>query len=424
MFKSTIPWRDPLKFLPALPEMESYCLLYSALIGEGFGRYSLLALWPQETHKGNDWQKLSAKKSWFGYLGYGLKNKLENLPEDKPSARFNLPDFWMTNYNLVATFDHFEKIITAEATSQEFIDQFAALESLPAPTLPEAPFFENLGSNMSKSGYMQKAKEVLEAIKAGEVYQANLTRKFFGEWSKPVSPVAVFNALCRYSPAPYSALIKCGVNYILSSSPEMFLDISKDGKVITKPIKGSAPRARDIEEDKRIRAELATSEKNRAENLMIVDLMRNDLSRSCEAGSIKVDSLHDITSYLTVHHMSSTILGQMQKNKTALDVVKGCFPPGSMTGAPKIKAMELCSKLEQDARGPYAGAIGMFAADGSAHLSVVIRTLLMCHKTFEFQVGGGIVADSTPEGEWQETLIKSRGISAALKLPEDELAAL
>lgn len=420
----TAAWRDPLKLLPAFAEMESGCLLYSGLIGEGFGRYSLAALWPNETVRGNGWEALDAKEHWFGYLGYGLKNALETLAEDAPSARFPLPDLWLSRYHLIARFDHFEKTLTLTATDQTYIDRFNALPNQPAPALPKTALTKNLHSNMQKSEYLDKAQRVLQAIRDGEVYQANLTRKFFGDWAEPVSAASVFNALCRVSPAPYSAYLKCGDAHILSSSPELFLDIAADGKVTTQPIKGSAPRARDLAEDKAIREQLANSEKNRAENLMIVDLMRNDLSRSCLPGSIAVERLHEITSYLTVHHMSSTITGQKATGKAAMDVVKGCFPPGSMTGAPKIQAMQLCSALERDARGVYSGAIGHFAPDGSAQLSVVIRTLLMDDKGFEFQVGGGIVSDSTPEGEWQETLIKARGLCAALHLDEAVLAAL
>lgn len=424
MHISTAPWHDPLQFLEKLPEMESFCLLYSGLIGEGFGRFSFLALYPKQTVKVNDFPSLDTTKNWLGYLGYGLKNSLEKLPQETRSQKFPMPDCWMVEYHIVACFDHFDKTITLHSSSAAYAKKFAALEPARLPNLPNTPLTKNLSSNMTKKEYMAKVEQVLEAIRAGDVYQANLTRKFYGEWAQAVSPLILFNALCRVSPAPYSALLKCGETYVLSSSPELFLEVSDKGKVTTKPIKGSAPRAKDLAEDKRIREQLAVSEKNRAENLMIVDLMRNDLSRSCEAGSISVESLYDITTYPSVHHMSSTIVGQKQKDKTALDVVKGCFPAGSMTGAPKIKAMELCSQLEQQERGIYSGAIGWLGANGTAHFSVVIRTLLMNEAGFEFQVGGGIVADSTPESEWQETLIKTRGLATTLQINEQQLSNL
>jgi anthranilate/para-aminobenzoate synthase component I len=204
----------------------------------------------------------------------------------------------------------------------------------------------------------------------------------------------------------------------------MFLSLDTLGNVETRPIKGSAPRFEDKEKDQNSKNELQSSEKNRAENLMIVDLMRNDLSRNCVTGSVSVDSLFDVTTYATVHHMSSTIRGKKKPDIATLDLVKGCFPPGSMTGAPKIKAMELCSELEQQARGVYSGAIGWFSGDGACDFSVVIRTLIMQGRRFEFQVGGAIVSDSDPIEEWRETLTKARGIAKALDIPIEKLAQL
>lgn len=428
MLQATAPWRDPVRALAALPvdEMESYCLLYSGLIGEGFGRYSLLAAWPKETITADDWSSFSPEgDTWLGYLGYGLKDSLEKLPKDKPSESFPLPNLWMARYHLLAHFDHFDKALTLYATDQSYIDAFLKEPVVPR-MLPREPLGKNIRSNMTKAEYVKKVTATKDAITRGDLYQANITRKFYGEWTGSApSPIQLFNALARVSPAPYSALLKCGDTHIISSSPELFIAVTPQGKIISKPIKGSAPRViTNPEEDKRIRDALAASEKNRAENLMIVDLMRNDLSRVSLPGSVKTESLFDITSYMTVHHMSSTVTGQKKPGTSALDVVKACFPPGSMTGAPKIAAMQLCTELEQDARGVYSGAVGFFGEDGSAHLSVVIRTLIADEKGFEFQVGGGIVADSTPEGEWQETLVKARGILSALNIPESELADL
>lgn len=196
------------------------------------------------------------------------------------------------------------------------------------------------------------------------------------------------------------------------------------GKTEARPIKGSAPRAADPVADAAIAAALATSEKDRAENLMIVDLMRNDLARGCEIGSVKTEALFDISTYATVHHMASTISGQRSSHVTPLELVAQCFPPGSMTGAPKIRAMQLCSQLEPRARGVYSGAIGWFGGDGSVDLSVVIRTLVIQQERFEFQVGGAIVHDSTAQGEWEETLTKARGIAKALNLRIEQLSEL
>ena len=215
-----------------------------------------------------------------------------------------------------------------------------------------------------------------------------------------------------------------GDTYILSSSPELFLNIDKSGHISTRPIKGTSARFADETLDRKSREELAGSAKDQAENLMIVDLMRNDLSRSCIPGSVTTSSLFEITSHANVHHMSSTISGQKKPECSTLDAIKYCFPPGSMTGAPKIMAMNLCSRLEELERGIYSGAIGWLGGDGSGELSVVIRTMLIKGNKFEFQVGGGIVADSVPEKEFKETIDKAKGILASLGLSPADLESL
>jgi len=184
--------------------------------------------------------------------------------------------------------------------------------------------------------------------------------------------------------------------------------------VETRPIKGTSPRFSTKELDEDSKKYLETSEKERAENLMIVDLMRNDLSRSCVPGSVKVERLFEISSYATLHHMASTVTGHKRDDVATIDLVKQCFPPGSMTGAPKIHAIKWCMEQEHIQRGVYSGALGWFDGDGSCELSVVIRTLVIEGNRFEFQVGGAITADSNAEREWQETMTKARGIMAAL----------
>jgi anthranilate/para-aminobenzoate synthase component I len=212
-----------------------------------------------------------------------------------------------------------------------------------------------------------------------------------------------------------------GERAILSSSPESFLHITQEGTVSTRPIKGTARRSGDATADATIYHELANSTKNRAENLMIVDLMRHDLSHHCESGSIAVEDLFKITEHPHLYHMVSTVTGQKKPEASTLDLIQACFPPGSMTGAPKIAAIRWCQKMEQMQRGIYSGALGWIHSDGSADLSVVIRTLLLDGNRFEFQVGGGIVADSTPESEWEETLTKATGIASTLGISLDAL---
>lgn len=435
-FHQTLPWSEPLSFLPSLPLAPDSCwiLLYSSMRTTFSGRYSFLALRPEKHIKSSNFTALEQQLStlsnnkphplldgWFGYLGYGLKNSLEDTATDIPSLHFPLPPLWMVQYRLVLVFDHETEKLEAWATTAE---DLAALPA-PAPYTPEHEVaIETLGSNMTGEAYLAKVQQVKDAINAGALYQANVTRKFYGSLTPGFSPIHLFRDLCAISPAPYSALIKLEEHYILSSSPEQFLSLTAEGKATTRPIKGSARRYADSSEDAASKAFLAQSEKNHAENLMIVDLMRNDLSRTCETGSVKVENLFEITSYATIHHLSSTITGQKRGTKGTLALIKACFPPGSMTGAPKISAMELCSALEKDERGVYSGCLGWIGGDGAAELSVVIRTLLLKENRFEFQVGGGIVADSDPEEERQETLSKARAIAKILGISLDALAGL
>ncbi|MBV8940042.1 MAG: anthranilate synthase component I family protein, partial [Alphaproteobacteria bacterium] len=237
---------------------------------------------------------------------------------------------------------------------------------------------------------------------------------FFGRLTAPPDALSLFERLCEASPAPYSACLKLGDAAVLSSSPERFLTLDAQGRLETRPIKGSAPRHIDVAEDARLRAALAASAKDRAENLMIVDLMRNDFSRVCLPGSVQVSGLYDVSSFATIHHMASVVTGRVRPERGALDALCACFPPGSMTGAPKLRAMEIAARLEKMARGAYSGALGWFGGDGTMDLSVIIRTLIVQGGRFEFQVGGGVVADSTAEGEWRETMVKAEGIRRAL----------
>jgi anthranilate/para-aminobenzoate synthase component I len=277
---------------------------------------------------------------------------------------------------------------------------------------------------MTKEEYLEHVTQIKESIRNGDLYQANLTRKFYGQFNHNIEGLGLFLKLCKHSPSPYSAFLKHGDLCVLSSSPERFIHIDSKGEAEIRPIKGSAARSNDNYVDNQLKEQLKNSIKDQAENLMIVDLSRNDLSRNCDLGSVKVTKLFDITSYATVHHMSSAIKGRKSPKSSTLQLVQGCFPPGSMTGAPKIKAIELCSKIEKQERGIYSGAIGWFGGDGSTDLSVVIRTLIIEKQKFEFQVGGAIVSDSDPYKEWEETMTKAQGLIKALGLSEKTLQAL
>jgi para-aminobenzoate synthetase component 1 len=419
------PWADPLRLASGIPRAERcWALLYSGLDLGFTGRYSFLALRPEKEIKAQDFaplakalatQRAPFENAWFGYLGYGLKDAVEHYPADAP-GKFPLPNLWFLLYRLVVVFDHRKKTVQLHAQSRADI---AAFDGLAAPALKKIkpPAVARLTSNMTQAEYLKHVETIQDTILKGDLYQANLTRKFSGVWKTAPDAFGLFVTLSKVSPAPYSAFLKLGETFILSSSPERFLTLSKDGRVETRPIKGSAKRGNTAKADAEQREALRRSGKDKAENLMIVDLMRNDLAKACVPGSVKVKNLFHIETYATVHHMSSTVMGRKRKDVSAVDVVRACFPPGSMTGAPKIEAVSLCSALERQARGIYSGAIGWLDSAGTMDLSVVIRTLILQGREFEFQVGGGIVADSVPQEEWKETLVKARAIAKTLGIP-------
>lgn len=425
-------WHSPLAYAAGIDSGESHwALLYSGLQRPYSGRYSILALGIRDEIKSDNWDYLAANLSadlqtydncWFGYLGYGLKNSLEKLPADisdeADSIASTLPDMWMLRFGLIMRFDHVNRLI------EVFYEDEMALALMPSPRpLPSSspPMVRELFSPISRAEYLANVETTLDAIKDGQLYQANITRKFSGICANDINAYDLFLRLTEISPAPYSAFLKFDDYRLLSSSPEQFLCIDAKGNMTSRPIKGTAARYPDPKRDDASYKELADSIKDRAENLMIVDLMRNDFARACISGSVRVEELFAIHSYATIHHMVSTIIGRKRPDITSLAAVQGCFPPGSMTGAPKIAAMKHCSALEKLKRGPYGGAIGYFGGDGSLDFSVVIRTMIMRGQNFEFQVGGGIVHDSTPVGEWDETIAKARGIARALGLEESRL---
>lgn len=411
-------WIDPLDYVDTHDCGEQFALLYSSMQSQGSGRYSYLATHPDRTITASHFaplemaMKQSPDTRWVGYLGYGLRHDIENVTPDLPSP-IDLPELWMFDPKHLITWDH-------DTQTQDHLLPRSASKA----SDERAPEIIELSSNMTKDEYLSIVKDTLHHIQIGNFYQANITRKFMGRFKNSIRPFNIFRRLCAISPAPFSAYMQHGDTAILSSSPEGFLTITPEGEITTRPIKGSAPRHNDPARDQQILLQLEQSHKDRAENLMIVDLMRNDLSRCAEAGSVSVSSLFDIHSYATIHQMVSTIQAKRAVGRSNLEVIKACFPAGSMTGAPKIHAMNWCAEQEKLARGVYSGAIGWVSGAQGCDLSVVIRTLIIQGDRFEFQVGGGIVADSQPENEWEETLVKATAIAQALAIPMEALKAL
>ncbi len=278
---------------------------------------------------------------------------------------------------------------------------------------PKNNFDFKASSNMSQREFMRMVKRAKEYIASGDIYQVNLSQRFTVPFG--FSPFLYSHKLFKVQPVPFTCCIDFGRFQLMSGSMELFL--RKKGKqIITKPIKGTRKRGRTTEEDEFLRRELLTSEKERAENLMIADLMRNDLGRVCEYGSIGVNRLFHIDSYHTLHQMLSEVEGYIREDIKITDIIQATFPPGSVTGAPKKRAVEIIDELEPHFRGPYCGAIGIFYPKGDFILSVAIRILIAKEDRGTFWVGGGIVWDSDPQMEYEETLIKAQALMKALEL--------
>lgn len=354
----------------------------------------------------------------LGYWGYDLAQQMSALPRAEEDAK-QLPDMAIGIYDWALVLDHQQH--TARLVSHQRYAETAQL--LPQllirlqnnPALPPDDFrvHGKITSNFTPDSYASAFASVQNYLKSGDCYQINLAQRF--------SAVASGDALGAYltlrslSPAPYSAFLNLPQVQILCASPERFLRV-QNGSVETKPIKGTRPRSSDAKQDSQLAEELRNHPKDRAENLMIVDLMRNDLGKSCTPGSVRVPKLFEVESYANVHHLVSTVEGKLAEGRDALDVLRDCFPGGSVTGAPKLRAMQIIEQLEPHRRGIYCGAIGYVGFDGNMDSNIVIRTLVYANNEVCCWAGGGIVADSEEKAEYQETLDKA---SAMLKLLRD-----
>ena len=328
-----------------------------------------------------------------GYLGYGLKQHLERLP-DTVVDELGLPDCCLAFYDKVRVAD-------------------------PRPLAPPTPppgerwWPERWSSTFTRDAYESAVGQALAYIREGEIYQVNLSQRFQAPYAGDL--FEAFLRLRTHSPAPFGAFLRYADFAVLSSSPERFLRYEPRGRLIeTRPIKGTRPRGRDGAEDRALAAALEASEKDRAENLMIVDLERSDLGRVAEIGSVVVPRLWQLESYATVHHLTSTVRARLGADCDIVDLLRATFPGGSITGAPKIRAMQIIDELEPVARGVYTGAIGYIRFDGSMDLNVAIRTMVLKDGLASFHVGGGIVADSDPAMEYEETLHKGAGMARVL----------
>ena len=283
---------------------------------------------------------------------------------------------------------------------------------LSAPSYP-VPDVPGVRSNFTRAGYLDAAARVIEYVYAGDIFQANLSQRLQAPLAG--TPFELYRRLRQRNPAPFAAYLDFGDVVVASSSPERFLRVDDGRRVETRPIKGTRPRGVGPEHDAALALALAESDKDMAENVMIVDLLRNDLSRVCRPGSVRVPELFALEHYQTVHHLVSTVVGDLAPQRDGLDLLRAAFPGGSITGAPKVRAMQIIAELEPTQRAVYCGSIGYVSVTGALDTSIVIRTYLVIGRDVYFQVGGGIVADSDPAQEYRETLDKARGLIAALE---------
>ena len=361
-----------------------------------------------------------------GYLAYELAHHLETLPRSADDD-LGLPEMNIAFYDWVIARDGATGSTWAIATGLPEGTDGEAQERLrwierrlnqePAPPRPVVPTPPAgvMRSNFSRSEYVRAVGVVKDYIVEGDIYQANISQRF----ETPIrgEPWELYLRLRRDSAAPFSAYIGFPEVTVLSASPEEFLRL-ENGAVITRPMKGTRPRGPTPDEDRRIAAELLASEKDRAENIMIVDLMRSDLGKVCRPGSIGVPEIFTIEEYPTVFQMVSTVSGELRPDVDAVDLLRACYPGGSVTGAPKIRAMEIIDELEPTQRSVYCGAIGYMGFDDTMLMSIPIRIILVVDGTAYVQVGGGIVADSEPDAEYEETMHKARGSFRALGVSE------
>jgi para-aminobenzoate synthetase component I len=363
----------------------------------------------------------------FGFWGYDLKEFLETRLPRRAVNDLELPGCQVGFYNSLVAFDHRlgrAWIIStgvglegsrsgqrAKAQLEFWREQIQKL-ALPAGNPHSAPHNSQITSSLSRDEFIARVGKARDYIRAGDIYQVNLSQRLAAPCG--LSGWELFGRLAAVSPAPFSAYLDCGDFQIVSSSPELFLRLS-GSHILTRPIKGTRPRSADADRDAQLTYELQTSPKEMAELVMITDLLRNDLGRVCEFGSVQVPELVRLERHPQVQHLVSTVEGRLRRDVTHFGAFASCFPGGSITGAPKIRAMEIIDELEPVTRGPYTGALGYLGFNRESQLAIAIRTAVCQEGMAYFHAGAGIVADSIPEAEYDETLAKAAGFLAALR---------
>ena len=436
----------PLEIFEALKNERNCFFLDSSLNAGHLGRYSFLGIDPFYILKAKnqdplpglrrvmDRYRVSLPKSPIpflggavGYLAYDLGFTLEKKLKRKPKAATRIPDAYFGFYNTAIIIDHFKGLLyifsagfpekgyhLAKALCEFNFKKISKLLSKTASSGRVADIKAGrteLKSNFTRKSYILAVKRAKEYIRRGDIYQVNLSQEFSAKTNLPA--YQIYNRLRSLSPSSFGAYLDCRDFQILSSSPESFLRVQGD-TVSTRPMKGTRPRSRVKLNDLRLKRELLESAKDRAELMMIVDLERNDLGRVCSYDSIGVSALRQLEEYSTVFQTTATVRGSLHEDKDRVDLIRACFPGGSITGCPKIRAMEVIEELEPSRRSVYTGSLGYLSFSGGMDMNVLIRTILKERNRMYFSVGAGIVADSDPQSEYQETLVKAKAMIEAI----------
>lgn len=377
-----------------------------------------------QTTQKNAFSKLENFKNttsdWlFGYLGYDLKNNVENLSSHNVD-KLDFPDmYFFQPKKLIFIKNNKLEFSYLNSTEKEIEEDFHAIQNLSlSREIPSGKF--QIKARISKKEYLEKVSRFLYHLHRGDIYEANFCQEFYAE-NATIDPLTVFLKLNQISGPPFSAFFKHNKHFALSASPERYLK-REINKIISQPIKGTARRSKDHKEDKFLAENLRNDPKEISENIMIVDLVRNDLSRTAKKGSVKVEELCGLHSFAQVHQLVSTIVSEVEPGISSIEILKTTFPMGSMTGAPKISAMKIIEELEETKRGLYSGAIGYFSPTNNFDFNVVIRSILYnrSRKYLSFSVGSAITAKSIPEKEYEECLVKAKAMREVLEYKPEE----
>ena len=361
------------------------------------------------------------RSGFVGYVGYEMAEICDRMPvHQRPGSA--LPDAWLEEPGAVLVFDHLKhriRIICAPGEDQEALGRevLTALRC-PVPPLPLAGTFEPALPDISRDEFIHRVLQAKEYIRQGDIFQVVPSVRFTGRTD--MSAVSLYRALRLVNPSPYLFLFNFDSFHLIGGSPEALVRLEK-GRATLMPIAGTRPRSKNPKEDRRLAEELLNDAKENAEHLMLVDLARNDLGRVARPGTIQVERFREIHRFSHVMHLVSTVTGDLDSAKGPFDLMRSVFPAGTVTGAPKIRAMEIIHELEGRARGPYAGSVGYFDRSGNLDQAITIRTLVLEGDRFSFQAGAGIVADSIPEREFEEVKNKGAALEQALTLAAEEL---